>query len=142
MQKGHPLAFLSKALGKKNQALSIYDKEYLAILLAVDKWRTCLQHRSFTIHMDQRSSIHLGDHKFNTTVQQKVLFKLLGLQYKIVYKKGSTNRVADALSRRSQLVYAVLVVKPIWIEIIVEGYAHDKKHQNCPSQATMTKGFH
>ena len=38
-QNGHPIAFVSKALGPRNQALSIYEKEYLAILMAIDHWR-------------------------------------------------------------------------------------------------------
>jgi hypothetical protein len=43
MQNGHPLAFLSRALGPKNQGLSTYEKEYMAILLAVTQWRSYLQ---------------------------------------------------------------------------------------------------
>jgi hypothetical protein len=39
MQKSHPLAFLSKALRPKNQAFSIYDKECLAIMMALDRWK-------------------------------------------------------------------------------------------------------
>jgi hypothetical protein len=39
LQNGHPLAYISKALGPKHQGLSIYEKEYLAILIAVDQWR-------------------------------------------------------------------------------------------------------
>lgn len=35
-QGGHPLAFVSKALGPKAQGLSTYEKECLAILLAID----------------------------------------------------------------------------------------------------------
>jgi hypothetical protein len=35
MQDGHPLAFFSKALGTKSRGLSTYEKEYMAILLAV-----------------------------------------------------------------------------------------------------------
>lgn len=35
MQAGHPLAFMSKALGPKSRGFSTYEKEYLAILLAV-----------------------------------------------------------------------------------------------------------
>ena len=42
MQEGHPLAYVSKALGLKNRALSVYEKEYLAILLDVDQWRPYL----------------------------------------------------------------------------------------------------
>jgi hypothetical protein len=36
-QEGHPLAFVSRALGPRNRALSVYEKEYLAILLAVQQ---------------------------------------------------------------------------------------------------------
>jgi hypothetical protein len=35
MQKGHPIDFLSKALGPRNQGISTYEKEYMAILLPV-----------------------------------------------------------------------------------------------------------
>lgn len=38
-QEGHPVAFVSRALGPKTRGLSTYEKEYLAILLAVDQWR-------------------------------------------------------------------------------------------------------
>lgn len=38
MQDKHPLAYLSKALGPKSVGLSIYEKEFLAIILAVQKW--------------------------------------------------------------------------------------------------------
>jgi hypothetical protein len=48
-QDGHPIAFVSRALGPKNQALSTYEKECLAILLAVDHWRTYLQHGEFVL---------------------------------------------------------------------------------------------
>jgi hypothetical protein len=41
-QQGHPLAYISKALGPKNLGLSIYEKECLAILFAVDHWRPYL----------------------------------------------------------------------------------------------------
>lgn len=38
-QDGHPIAYISKSLSKHNQGLTVYEKEYLAILLAVDSWR-------------------------------------------------------------------------------------------------------
>jgi hypothetical protein len=38
MQQGRPIAFLSKALGKKHQDLSRYEKEFLALIMAVEKW--------------------------------------------------------------------------------------------------------
>jgi hypothetical protein len=46
MQKGQPVAFLSKALGPMHQHLSIYEKEFLALIMAVEKWRRYLEKRS------------------------------------------------------------------------------------------------
>lgn len=37
LQKGHPLAFISKPLGPRTKGLSTYEKEYLAILIAIDQ---------------------------------------------------------------------------------------------------------
>ena len=60
MQGGHPLAYISKALGPKTKGLSTYE-EYLAILMAVEQWRSYLQHSEFLIFIDQRSLIHLNE---------------------------------------------------------------------------------
>ena len=60
-QNGHPIAFISKALSPKNQGLSIYEKEYLAILLAVEQWRHYLLQGEFFIHTDHRSLVHLNE---------------------------------------------------------------------------------
>ncbi|GJZ90131.1 retrotransposon-related protein [Tanacetum coccineum] len=38
-QDGHPLAYLSKSFSPKHQVLSTYEKEYLGVLMALDKWR-------------------------------------------------------------------------------------------------------
>jgi len=37
MQEGHPIAFVSKALGPRQLALSTYERELLAIVYAVTK---------------------------------------------------------------------------------------------------------
>ncbi|XP_073354821.1 uncharacterized protein [Aegilops tauschii subsp. strangulata] len=47
MQGGHPVAYLSKALAPRNLGLSAYEKECLALLLAIDHWRPYLQHLEF-----------------------------------------------------------------------------------------------
>jgi hypothetical protein len=79
LQEGHPLAFLSRALGPKNQGLSAYEKEYMAILIAVEQWRSYLQLGKFIIFTDQKSLTHLTDQRIHTIWQQKVFTKLLGL---------------------------------------------------------------
>jgi hypothetical protein len=138
-QQGHPLAFISKALGPKNNGLSTYEKEYLAILVAVDQWRHYLQCGEFTIFTDQKSLIHLNEQQLHTPWQQKVFTKLLGLNYKIVYKQGASNRVADALSRRSSVeqVLAVSTCVPQWLDQVVASYTNDPQDTVLISQLSV-----
>ena len=66
VQDGHPIAYLSKALGVRNQRLSIYEKEFLAVIMAVDKWQAYLQRNPFVIVTDHKSLCHLGDQQLDT----------------------------------------------------------------------------
>jgi hypothetical protein len=118
MQNGHPIAYLSKALSPKNQAMSTYEKECVSILMAVDKWRPYLQHQDFVIRTDQKSLLHLSDQRLGTCIQHKAYVKLMGLRYTIQYKKGITNAAADALSRRTPMpgIMAISSAVPSWID--------------------------
>ncbi|KAF8389423.1 hypothetical protein HHK36_026118 [Tetracentron sinense] len=55
MQDGRPIAFFSKALLGRNLALSTYEKEMIAIIQAISKWRPYLLGRKFTILTDDKS---------------------------------------------------------------------------------------
>jgi hypothetical protein len=61
MQENKPLAFLSKELGMKNKQLSIYEKDFLALILAANRWRPYLQRSPFTIMIDHQSFSFLGE---------------------------------------------------------------------------------
>jgi hypothetical protein len=138
MQSGHPVAFLSQALCPRNQALSTYEKECLAIILAVDKWRPYLQHRQFTILTDHQSLWHLIDQRLLIGMQQKAFVKLLGLQFTIKYKKGITN--ADALSRKQDgdMVAAISQATPAWMDNLQEGYSDDVQAQKLITELSAT----
>lgn len=66
MQDGHPLAFFSKHLQPKQRGLSTYEKEFMAILAAVDQWGPYLQHGEFVTRTDQKSLTHLNDQCLTT----------------------------------------------------------------------------
>jgi hypothetical protein len=104
MQQGHPIAYMSKALGQMNQRLSIYEKEFLAVIMAVDKWRQYLQRAPFTIVTDHQSLSNLNDQLLTTELQNKAMAKLVGLQFEIKYRKGADNGAADSLSRVGHLL--------------------------------------
>ena len=59
LQHGHPIAYFSKTLGVRARGKSIYEKELMAVVLAVLKWRHYLLGRHFVIHSDQQSLKHL-----------------------------------------------------------------------------------
>lgn len=79
----------------------------------------------------------MSEQRLHTHWQQKVFAKLLGLQYKLVYKKGTENRVVDALSRKSSHdseCSAVTACSPKWIQEVLNGY-----HQDPHASSILTK---
>jgi hypothetical protein len=98
-QNGHPICYFSKKFCPKLLNASTYVRGLCAITAAVKKWRPYLLGRKFIIHTDQRSLRELMTQVIKTPEQQYYLAKLLGYCYEIVYKPGSQNQVADALSR-------------------------------------------
>ncbi|GKF55639.1 putative mitochondrial protein, partial [Tanacetum coccineum] len=87
-QNDHPIAYLSKFLAPKHQLLSTYEKEYLAVLLALEKWRGYLLDIHFVIKTDHYSLKYLLDQRITTPAQMNWLPKLMGYDYEVVYKQG------------------------------------------------------
>ena len=87
-QDGHPIAYLSNTLSSKHQSYSTYEKEFLAVILALEKWRGYLMDKHFKIKADHFSLRYLLDQRVSTSFQEKWLHKLLGFNYEISYTKG------------------------------------------------------
>ncbi|PHU25293.1 hypothetical protein BC332_03625 [Capsicum chinense] len=98
-QENRPLAYYSKALAPKHKGKLVYEKKYMVVLAAIDKWRHYVQGNHFIIKTDHFSLKYLMEQKITIAIQQKGLTKLLGLDCEIIYRKRAENRVADALSR-------------------------------------------
>lgn len=128
MQDHHPLAFISKSLGPKWQKLSVYEKELLAIVCAVQKWEQYLMGSHFIIKTDQKSLKWLLQQRISTPFQQFWLSKLMGFDYEIQYKGGCENLAADALSRVQSskvLLLAISVVDSDLVSLLTQSYASD-----------------
>ena len=93
MQHQRPLAFLSKCLGPRAQAQSIYEKEAMAILLALKQWRHYFLGNHVIIKTDQHSLKYLGSQRLLEGIQHKLMLKLLEFDYTIEYKKGIVQEI-------------------------------------------------
>jgi hypothetical protein len=126
------LAFLSKPISSTNKFLSIYEKEFLALIMAVERWRPYLQRKEFLIRTDHKSLAYLNEQTLQSNLQCKAMTRLMGLQFKIIYRKGKENVAADALSRVSLVlnVQSCSEVKPIWIQEVVNSYVTNTHAQD------------
>jgi hypothetical protein len=102
MQEKRPIAYFSKALGTRNLTKSAYEKELMAMVLAIQHWRPYLLGRKFVVSTDQKSLKQLLQQRIATAEQQNWAAKLLGYDFDIVYKQGKLNKGADALSRMNE----------------------------------------
>ncbi|XP_042008969.1 uncharacterized protein LOC121757502 [Salvia splendens] len=100
LQDDQPFTFFSKKLGPRRRVTSTYHKELYAIVEAVQKWRQYLLGREFVIRSDQKNLKELLQQVIQTPDQHFYARKLMGYKFRIEYKTGASNRVADALSRR------------------------------------------
>ena len=68
--------------------------------------------------------------------------RLMGLQFKIVYKKGKDNLAADALSRIAHLqtLQVVSMVKPGWTQEVLHSYATNPTTQHTTAIGLMEAG--
>ena len=121
--------------------MSTYEKECLAIILAVDKWRAYLQHREFVILTDHQSLLHPTDQRLLTGIQHKVFVKLIGLHFVIKYKKGISNAAADALSRKHDVdhIAAISQASPVWMEHLHQGYGDDAHAKHLLAELSSTE---
>jgi hypothetical protein len=131
MQEGRPLAFESRPLKGKDLHKPIYEKEMMAILHALKKWRPYLIGRHFKVKTDHDSLKYFLEQRLSSEEQQKWVTKILGYDFEIVYKKGKQNVVADALSRKDEDVEAFLcaisIIQPDWIIEARDEWKNDEK---------------
>ena len=119
MQEGRPVAFESRPIKGKYLKKAIYEKEILEILHALKKWRPYLMGIHFKVKIDRDSLKHFLEQRLYSKEQQKWVTKMMGYDFEIIYKKGNLNVVANALSRKDEVVEAVLcaisIIQPNWI---------------------------
>lgn len=101
LQFDHPITYFRKGFSFSNQYKSAYDRELLALVLALQKWKHYLLRQHFFVKTDHCSLEHLLNQRITTSEQECLLMKLLPFDFTIICKAGMDNQGADALSRRT-----------------------------------------
>ncbi|KAI3753279.1 hypothetical protein L2E82_25328 [Cichorium intybus] len=116
-QEDHPVAYFSKGFSPSNRFKSAYDRELLALVLAIQKWSHYLLGRHFLIRTDHYTLKFLLEQRITTTEQQRLLLKLMPYDFSIVHKAGKENKGADALSRRPHSGELLTLIIPFCVEV-------------------------
>ncbi|GKA56430.1 ty3-gypsy retrotransposon protein [Tanacetum coccineum] len=116
-QDDHPVAYFSKGFSPSNRFKSAYDRELLALVLAVQKWNHYLLGHHFLIRTDHYTLKFLLEQRITSTEQQRLLLKLMPYDFSIIHRAGKENRGADALSRRPHTGTLLTLTVPYCVEV-------------------------
>jgi hypothetical protein len=100
MQGGHPIVFKSGKINKSERLYLIYDKDMLAIMHVLTKFRQYLVGSIFVVKTYHNSLKYFLDQKDLNERHQKWVSKIQAFDFDIKNVKGKRNIVADVLSRR------------------------------------------
>ena len=126
----------------------MYDKELLALVLAVTKWSQYLLGSQFVVRTHQKALKFLLDEKLHIGTQMKWIAKLMQFDFQIEYKKWKENKAADSLSRVPTAHLFMLFFIPVETNIfnrIKSSWEGDEKLkeviQEITDQGEGKKGF-
>ncbi|KAF1334741.1 Retroelement pol polyprotein, partial [Globisporangium splendens] len=94
-----PITFYSKKFGQYEEKWPAHEKELLAIKFALSKWRHYLHGRQFDVFTDNSACRWMLHHPEVTPKLARMLTFFSQFDFVLHHVKGSTNVVADALSR-------------------------------------------
>ena len=126
-----PIAYASQLLSKAEKNYTTTEKEALAMVYAVNKFRHYLLSNRFIFYIDHLALQYLVNKPHVSGRLARWLILFLEFDFKVIYKPGKTHGVADALSRNKGAEPATEIpdqttdaqlfsIQPDWIHPIIE----------------------
>lgn len=102
-QEGHPVAFESRKLKDAERNYPAHEKELLAVVHCLRLWRHYLLGAPFMVKTDNSAVSYFLTQPKLTRRQARWQELLAEFNFTLEYRAGSSNKAADALSRRADL---------------------------------------
>ena len=109
MQNRQVVAYASRQLKVHEKNYPTHDLEFAAIVFVLKIWRHYLYGSEFELFSDHKSLMYLFDQKELNMKQRIWLEYLKDFDFQLIYHPGKANVVADALSRKTLHMCALMV---------------------------------
>ena len=134
--KWRPVAFASRKTSDTEKNYPTHKLEYLALKWAItEKFQDYVCAAPFTVYTDNAPLTHVWKSAKLDATGQRWLASLENFDFKVVYKPGATNTVADALSRQYEDTPSNASYKQ-WAKDRCVGYSEEQKQ---PSVSAVHK---
>jgi hypothetical protein len=94
-----PIAFISRVLLPAEKNYCISELEMLCVVWAVQKFSAYVEYSHFCIETDHQAIQGMMENQHQSGRVLRWAMRLSGYDFKIKYRKGTSNQAADALSR-------------------------------------------
>lgn len=147
-QNERPVAYFPRTLNQAEHSHSAIEHEAASLVESVRKWRDLLLGRHFTIVTDQQAASYMFNTRLPNRIKNDKLLRwrleLSNYSYEIVYRPGSLNISADALSRAC-LATCSISLKELHAASCHPGISRKcitlSDRRTCPSPWKMSNGL-